>query len=57
MSQNALCIICDAELALDSQTVKDELIECEECGTELVVVSLDPIVIEEAPQTEEDWGE
>ena len=57
MGQNSLCVICDAELALDNQTVKDELIECRECGTELVVVAVGPFVIEEAPQTEEDWGE
>jgi alpha-aminoadipate/glutamate carrier protein LysW len=57
VSQTTQCPICDAELTLDDDVVKDELLECPECGTELVVTSINPLAIEEAPQTEEDWGE
>jgi len=57
MSKTTNCSICDAELILDDDVVKDELLECPECGTELVVSSVNPLSVEEAPQTEEDWGE
>ena len=30
---------------------------CPDCGTELEVVALDPLTVEEAPQVQEDWGE
>ena len=51
------CPYCDGELVLAEDIVKDELLECNDCGTELVVASLEPISIEEAPQVEEDWGQ
>ena len=34
-----------------------EIIECEECGAELEVVSEDPLEFALAPEEEEDWGE
>lgn len=51
------CPFCEAEVALADDTIKDELIECGDCGTELVVSSLEPLALEEAPQAEEDWGQ
>ncbi len=57
MNQNAECPFCEAELAFGSDTVMDELLECTDCGTELVVVALEPAAVEEAPQVEEDWGQ
>ena len=51
------CPVCGADIVLEKGTVKGELIECNDCGTELEVVSVDPIIISEAPQEEEDWGE
>ncbi len=51
------CPLCEAEVALAEDTVQDELLECLDCGTELVVTGLEPLLIEEAPQAEEDWGE
>jgi alpha-aminoadipate carrier protein LysW len=57
MNQMTECPFCDAEVALAEDTVRDELLECMDCGTELLVVSLAPIMVEEAPQAEEDWGE
>ena len=51
------CPICDAPLTLSEDVVLDELLECHDCGTELVVASLDPPAVEEAPATEEDWGQ
>ena len=51
------CPVCSAEIELADDVVAGELIECPDCGTELEVSSLDPIILTEAPQEEEDWGE
>jgi alpha-aminoadipate carrier protein LysW len=55
--QPAPCPVCDAGVALGADTICDELIECDDCGVELVVLSTQPMVLAEAPQTEEDWGQ
>jgi alpha-aminoadipate carrier protein LysW len=49
--------VCDDSLTIAPDTVCDELLECSVCGSELVVVSINPVSLEEAPQVEEDWGE
>jgi alpha-aminoadipate carrier protein LysW len=51
------CVICGAEVTLNRDAVKGELVECKECGTELEVVSTDPVALAEAPKEEEDWGQ
>ena len=57
MNQGLECPFCDAGVALAEDTVKDELVECNDCGTELVVTSLEPLTLEEAPEAGEDWGQ
>jgi alpha-aminoadipate carrier protein LysW len=57
MSSPALCPICDAQVPVAVDAVVDELLECRDCGSELLVASLDPIALEEAPTAEEDWGQ
>ena len=57
MEKNAECPVCAAAVALTEDTVKGELITCSDCGVELEVISLDPPLLAEAPQEEEDWGE
>lgn len=57
MSSTAECPVCDDSLTIAPDTVCDELLECSVCGSELVVVSTNPVALEEAPQVEEDWGE
>ena len=56
-SINPICPICEAELKFSEDTVVGELTMCNDCGTELEVVELDPIEVQEAPEVEEDWGE
>ena len=51
------CPVCDAELPIPDDPVESELLDCEECGVELEILALDPIVLGEAPEAEEDWGE
>ncbi len=53
----AECPTCGAELNVPEGTEQNEIIMCEDCGTELEVTSLDPLEVQEAPQEEEDWGE
>lgn len=40
-----------------ANVVEGEIVQCEDCGAELEVVGLNPLVLELAPEEEEDWGE
>jgi len=55
------CPECDADVHVDLDTDKGEIVTCEECGTELEVVGLDPveldIVEEESYDEDEDEDE
>ena len=55
------CPECDADVHVDLDTDKGEIVSCEECGTELEVVGLDPveldIVEEESYDEDEDEDE
>ena len=52
----ATCPECDAELALNG-VIQGEIVVCSDCGVDLEVISLDPVVLELAPMEQEDWGE
>jgi alpha-aminoadipate carrier protein LysW len=52
----ASCPECAAEFSLEDVLVA-EIITCPDCGVELEVIGLDPLVLELAPEEEEDWGE
>ncbi|MDR3255303.1 MAG: lysine biosynthesis protein LysW [Synergistaceae bacterium] len=54
---SATCVICESQVKLPDDCTKGELLICADCGTELEVINLDPIAVEEAPQVQEDWGE
>lgn len=54
---NNECPVCGSDISLTDGVIKGELIECGDCSSELEVVSLTPLSLEEAPQEEEDWGE
>lgn len=51
------CPVCDFDVTAPEDPIEGELLECEDCGIELEVLSVDPIVLAEAPEEEEDWGE
>lgn len=53
------CPICDNQFNFQDDLEVSEIITCQECGSRLVVVSLEKnkVNLEEAPQVEEDWGE
>ena len=45
------------EIELPPDIEVGEIIDSPISGAELEVISLDPVVLEEAPELEEDWGE
>lgn len=55
----ANCPICDVSLKLSADLVESEVIECKDCHRKIVLESLSKgkVLLKEAPQVEEDWGE
>jgi len=53
----ATCPECGAGVDLPRNVETGEIIVCPDCGAELEVRGLDPLVLELAPEVEEDWGE
>src|SRR5919202_360843 len=52
------CPECEAEVQVDEDTDKGDVVECDDCGTALEVVGLDPIELDIAvEEEEEDWTE
>lgn len=55
------CPECDADVHVDLDVDKGEMVDCEECGTQLEVVGLDPVeldlVEEESPDDDDDEDE
>ena len=52
------CPECDADVQVDEDMDKGDVVECEDCGTMLEVVGLDPIELDVAVEEEEDdWEE
>ncbi len=45
------------EIELPADVEVGEIVDSPISGAELEVISLDPVVLEEAPELEEDWGE
>ena len=50
------CPECSSDLDNEGYEL-GELIVCDDCGSELEVVGLDPFALGLAPEEEEDWGE
>jgi alpha-aminoadipate carrier protein LysW len=50
----AVCPECEAEIHVDEDVDKGEIITCEECEATLEVVGLDPIELDLAPEEEEE---
>ena len=51
------CPVCEAHVEISEDPIEGELLECEECAVELEILALHPVVLGEAPEMEEDWGE
>jgi lysine biosynthesis protein LysW len=50
----AACPECEAEIHVDEDVDKGEILHCEECDSTLEVVGLDPIELDLAHEDEED---
>jgi alpha-aminoadipate carrier protein LysW len=57
MNMQGNCVICDGNILLDENIIVGEIVCCPDCGTELEVLSVEPLELAEAPEVEEDWGE
>ncbi len=57
MNDYAICPECEADIPIPDGTIEGEIIQCPDCGVELEVISLDPPMLDLAPEEEEDWGE
>lgn len=49
-----VCPACDAEIHVDQDVDKGEIINCEECDSALEVVGLDPIELDLSAEDEEE---
>lgn len=56
-TRTAPCPVCDAAVRIAADAMQNELISCQDCGAELEILSLEPLELAAAPETEEDWGE
>ena len=59
MSITAECVVCAEPIPVDAGVEKAEIVPCSACGQEHEVASVGPdgVVLEAAPEVEEDWGE
>lgn len=57
MANSVECVVCEGQVTLPGEAMEGEILVCPDCGSELELVSLDPLTVEEAPEVQEDWGE
>lgn len=50
----SICPECDEEVYVDAEVEQGDRVTCEECGSQLVVVGLDPIETDLYEETESD---
>lgn len=50
----SICPECDEEVFVDAETEQGDRVMCDECGSRLVVVGLDPIEMDLYEDTEPD---
>ena len=53
------CPECEAEVHVDTDADKGDTVTCEECGTDLEIVGLDPVELDivEEEMDDEDYGD
>ena len=50
----SICPECDEEVFVDAESEQGDRVTCDECGSRLVVVGLDPIEMDLYEETESD---
>jgi alpha-aminoadipate carrier protein LysW len=51
------CPECEADVHVDTDADKGDIVSCEECGTDLEIVGLDPVELDIVEEDEEDLDE
>jgi alpha-aminoadipate/glutamate carrier protein LysW len=51
------CPVCEVPVPVPDKSRLSEIVECDDCRSELEIVALDPVMLALAPEVEEDWGE
>lgn len=51
----AICPECDEEVYVDADSEQGDRVSCDECGSGLEVVGLDPFELDLASETEDDY--
>ncbi len=49
----SICPECDEEVYVDAESEQGDRVSCEECGSVLVVVGLDPIELDLRPEDDD----
>ena len=50
----SICPECDEEIYVSSESEQGDRVSCDECGSQLVIVGLDPIEMDLYEETESD---
>ncbi len=53
----AECPVCGGDVEITPDVIVGELLDCDDCGSEIEVRTLTPVRLEVAPTPAEDWGE
>lgn len=51
------CPECSEEVYVDADSEQGDVISCDECGTDLEVVGLDPIEVDVHSDDDDDYGD
>lgn len=51
----AICPECDEEVYVDADSEQGDVVVCDECGSDLVVVGLDPIELDLRTEEDDDY--
>lgn len=53
----AICPECDEEVYVDAESEQGDVVTCDECGTDLEVVGLDPVELDVYEGDYDDYGD
>jgi alpha-aminoadipate carrier protein LysW len=53
----SICPECDEEVYVEADSEQGDVVSCEECGADLVVVGLDPLELDLRDEEDEDYDD
>lgn len=53
----AICPECEEEVYVDADSEQGDKVTCDECGTRLVLVGLDPIEVDVQDEDDDDYDD